>query len=94
MVSAGRPHEPNAPVNPPVDFTSTYTYRPSVEHPQVYAREGIPSFRPLEELIAGLEGGTRSAYCGSGMVAKDQERLWRSSRRCCSPPGSPPSPRC
>lgn len=74
MVSAGRPHEPNAPVNPPVDFTSTYTYRPSVEQPQVYAREGIPSFRPLEELIAGLEGGTRSAYCGSGMVAKDQER--------------------
>lgn len=74
VVSAGRPHEPNSPVNPPVDFTSTYTYRPSVEQPQVYAREGIPSFGPLEELIAGLEGGTRSAYFGSGMVAKDQEQ--------------------
>lgn len=74
VVASGRPHEPNAPVNPPVDFTSTYVYRPSVEQPQVYAREGIPSFGPLEELIAGLEAGTRSAYYGSGMVAKEQER--------------------
>ncbi|GAA1453509.1 trans-sulfuration enzyme family protein [Nesterenkonia lacusekhoensis] len=69
VVSAGRPHEPNSPVNPPVDFTSTYTYRPSVDQPQVYAREGIPSFRPLEELIAGLEAGTRSSLAGAGSSA-------------------------
>ncbi|WP_150460145.1 trans-sulfuration enzyme family protein [Nesterenkonia ebinurensis] len=69
VVAAGRPHEPNSPVNPPVDFTSTYVYRPSVEYPQVYAREGIPSFEPLEGLLAELEGGAHGLLFSSGLSA-------------------------
>lgn len=69
IVSAGRPHEPNSPVNSSVDFTSTFTYRPSVEYPQVYAREGIPSFEPLEHLLAELEGGTHGLLFSSGQSA-------------------------
>ncbi|TLQ01514.1 cystathionine gamma-synthase [Nesterenkonia salmonea] len=69
IVAAGRPHEPNSPVNPAVDFTSTFTYRPSVEYPQVYAREGIPSFEPLEELLAELEDGAHGLLFSSGQSA-------------------------
>ncbi|WP_028464086.1 trans-sulfuration enzyme family protein [Nesterenkonia alba] len=69
VVAAGRPHEPNSPVNPPVNFTSTYVYRPSVDYPQVYAREGIPSFTPLEELLAELEGGRHGLVFSSGLSA-------------------------
>lgn len=69
VVAAGRPHEPNSPVNPPVDFTSTYVYRPSVEYPRVYAREGIPSFEPLEQLLAELEGGEHGLLFSSGLSA-------------------------
>ncbi|TLP77541.1 PLP-dependent transferase [Nesterenkonia sphaerica] len=69
VVAAGRPHEPNSPVNPPVDFTSTYRYRPSVESAQVYAREGIPSFEPLERLLAELEGGAHGLLFSSGQAA-------------------------
>ncbi|GFZ93152.1 trans-sulfuration enzyme family protein [Nesterenkonia alkaliphila] len=69
VVAAGRPHEPNSPVNPPVDFTSTYMYRPSVAYPQVYAREGIPSFEPLEQLLAELEAGAHGLLFSSGQAA-------------------------
>ncbi len=69
IVAAGRPHEPNSPVNPAVDFTSTFAYRPSVEYPQVYAREGIPSFGPLEQLLAELEGGAHGLLFSSGQSA-------------------------
>ncbi len=56
-------------MNPPVEFTSTYHYRPSVEYPQVYAREGIPSFEPLEQLLAELEGGQHALLFSSGQAA-------------------------
>lgn len=69
VVSAGRPHAPNAPVNPPVSFTSTFMYRPSVESTRDYAREGTPSYEPLEELLAQLEGGTHGLLFSSGMAA-------------------------
>lgn len=88
VVSAGRPHEPNSPVNPPVDFTSTYTYRPSVEQPQVYAREGIPSFGPLEELIAGLEVGTRSTPVGGASATEGRQQPNEDEEQ---PTGVPPA---
>lgn len=69
VVAAGRPHHPNSPVNPSVDFTSTYRYRPGVEQPLDYAREGIPSFEPLESLLAELEGGTHGLLYSSGLSA-------------------------
>lgn len=53
-----------------MDFTSTYIYRPSVEYPQVYAREGIPSFAPLEALLGELEGSEQPGLLfSSGLSA-------------------------
>lgn len=73
LVAAGRSHVPDAPVNPPVDFTSTYRYAPGVEPggatPRSYAREGIPSFDPLESLLAELEGGEHALLFSSGLSA-------------------------
>lgn len=69
VVAAGRSHQPNSPVNPPVDFTSTYRYQPGVEQSLEYAREGIPSFTPLEDLLAELEGGTGALVFSSGLAA-------------------------
>lgn len=69
VVAAGRPHVPDAPVNPPVSFTSTFMYRPSVESSLDYAREGTPSFEPLEQLLAELEGGEHALLFSSGMSA-------------------------
>lgn len=69
VVSAGRSHEPGSPVNPSVDFTSTYRYRPGAEQTVAYAREGIPSFEPLEQLLAELESGTHGLVFSSGLSA-------------------------
>lgn len=69
VVAAGRSHEPNSPVNPPVTFTSTYRYRPSVENSLDYAREGSPSFEPLEQLLAELEGAEHGLLFSSGLSA-------------------------
>lgn len=69
VVSAARPHQPNAGVNHPVDFTSTYMYRPSAENTLEYAREGSPTFDPLEQLLAELEGGDHGLLFSSGMAA-------------------------
>lgn len=74
VVSGGRPHEADAPVNHPVDFTSTYRYAAGAEQGRAYAREGIPSFGPLEELLGRLEAGTRSAYQGEGLVGRAHEQ--------------------
>ncbi|GAA3284514.1 trans-sulfuration enzyme family protein [Nesterenkonia halobia] len=82
VVSAGRggpegdPHAPGAsgvPVNAPVDFSSTYSYRPDDDGGRLYAREGMPTWEPLEELLAHLEGGTRSTWSGEGFVATEQQ---------------------
>lgn len=74
VVSAGRgAHAPNQPVNMPVDFTSTYSYRPGVPAVMDYAREGMPSWEPLEELLAQLEAGTRSSYRAQGFVTTAED---------------------
>ncbi|GAA1152341.1 trans-sulfuration enzyme family protein [Nesterenkonia lutea] len=74
VVSAGRgAHAPNQPVNKPVDFTSTYSYRPGVPAAMDYAREGMPSWEPLEELLAQLEAGTRSSYRAEGFVTTAED---------------------
>lgn len=77
LVSGGRgAHSTDgagAPVNLPVDFTSTYSYRPGAENRWEYAREGMPSWEPLEELLARLEGGTRTTHEGQGLVTTAQE---------------------
>lgn len=74
VVSAGRgPHGPNRPVNMPVDFTSTYSYRPGVHGALDYAREGVPSWEPLEELLAQLEAGTRTSSHSQGLVTTAEE---------------------
>lgn len=69
VVSAARPHSPESPVNFPVDFTSTYRYRPGAAQPLEYAREGIPSFEPLEQLLAELEYGEHGLVFSSGLSA-------------------------
>ncbi|MFD5821910.1 trans-sulfuration enzyme family protein [Nesterenkonia xinjiangensis] len=74
LVSGGRgAHQEGAPVNPPVDFTSTYRYRPGAENRWDYAREGVPSWAPLEELLAHLEAGTRQGHRGHGFVTTAEE---------------------
>ncbi|MGJ9374167.1 trans-sulfuration enzyme family protein [Nesterenkonia sp. CF4.4] len=74
VVSAGRgAHGPNQPVNMPVDFTSTYSYRPGVHAAMDYAREGMPSWSPLEELLAQLEAGTRTSHQSQGLVTTEEE---------------------
>ncbi|MDR8018765.1 trans-sulfuration enzyme family protein [Nesterenkonia aerolata] len=80
LVSAGRgAHDPDggrpagAPVNRPVDFTSTFVHRRGAESRYEYAREGLPSWEPLEEVLAALEGGTRSTWSGQGMVVTAHE---------------------
>ncbi|MDO5493362.1 MAG: aminotransferase class I/II-fold pyridoxal phosphate-dependent enzyme [Nesterenkonia sp.] len=75
LVSGGRgPHTTDgghvagSPVNRAVDFTSTFVHRHGAESPYEYAREGVPSWEPLEQVLAALEGGTRSSWSGDGMV--------------------------
>nr|WP_274616149.1 PLP-dependent transferase [Nesterenkonia sp. YGD6] len=57
----------------PVDFTSTYSYRPGVHASLDYAREGMPSWSPLEELLAQLEAGTRTTSQSQGQVTTAEE---------------------
>jgi cystathionine gamma-synthase len=65
IVSAGRPvREPDAPVNAPVVFSSTYV----ADGPTGYAREGNPTWDAYETVLGGLEGG-RALVFGSGMGA-------------------------
>lgn len=74
VVNAGRgAHGPNQPVNMPVDFTSTYSYRPGVHSALDYAREGMPSWEPLEALLAQLEAGTRTSSASQGLLTTAQE---------------------
>ncbi len=82
VVSAGRgSHQGHAPVNQPVDFTSTYSYVPGAQPAEetsggqhwAYAREGMPSWQPLEELLAQLEAGTRSTYQAQGFITTAED---------------------
>jgi cystathionine gamma-synthase len=64
-VSAGRPpHGPDAPLNPPVVFSSTY----HAGGPVAYARDGNPTWDAFEAVLGELEGGDALAFA-SGMAA-------------------------
>ena len=64
-VAAGRPaREPDAPVSPPVVFSSTY----AAGGPMVYGRTGNPVWSAFEEVVGALEGG-RALVFSSGMAA-------------------------
>lgn len=64
-VTAGRPpSEPDAPLNPPVTFASTYVAGGEVE----YGRYGNPTWSAFEEALGALEGGRCLAF-GSGLAA-------------------------
>jgi cystathionine gamma-synthase len=66
VVSAGRPHSPGAPVNPPIVLTAPYRNDPSDNG---YSRERATDTRAaLEAALGELEGGTALAYA-SGMAA-------------------------
>jgi cystathionine gamma-synthase len=65
LVQGGRPErEPDAPVNAPVVFSSTY----AADGPTGYGREGNPTWSAYETLLGGLEGG-RAFVFSSGMGA-------------------------
>ncbi|MFM6975107.1 MAG: PLP-dependent transferase, partial [Agromyces sp.] len=64
-VTAGRPaHLPDAPLNEPVTFASTFGAGGEFE----YARYDHPNSRAFEEALGGLEGGRALAFA-SGMAA-------------------------
>ena len=69
-VTAGRPAPvPDAPLNPPVVFASTYVGTlPTGGGERGYGRYGNPTWEALEDAIGALEGG-RALTFGSGMAA-------------------------
>lgn len=69
-VHAGRPPtEPDAPLNPPVVFASTYVgVDPGGQGERGYGRYGNPTWSALEDAVGALEGGWALAY-GIGMAA-------------------------
>jgi cystathionine gamma-synthase len=65
VVALGRPARgPGAPVNPPIELSSTY----AAEGPVGYARSGNPTWSAFEEALGGLEGGDALLF-SSGMAA-------------------------
>ncbi|MFN8082335.1 MAG: PLP-dependent aspartate aminotransferase family protein [Kineosporiaceae bacterium] len=72
-VTAGRPHpQPNAPLNTPVTFASTYAARAHLAEPNDvgYGRWGNPTWTAFEEGLGALERGEALAFA-SGMAAVD-----------------------
>ena len=73
VVSAGRPApEHDAPVNPPVVFSSTFRGAGTVNTQQdkVYARFYNPTWNGFEDVVAGLEGAQQPGLVfASGMAA-------------------------
>ncbi|MBK6874830.1 MAG: aminotransferase class I/II-fold pyridoxal phosphate-dependent enzyme [Kineosporiaceae bacterium] len=72
-VTAGRPHPlPNAPLNTPVTFASTYAARALSAEPNDvgYGRWGNPTWTAFEEGLGALERGEALAFA-SGMAAVD-----------------------
>jgi cystathionine gamma-synthase len=66
-ITGGRPEPaPDAPLNPPVVFASTY----HAGGPVAYGRDGNPTWHALEAVLGDLEGGLAVAY-ESGMAAVD-----------------------
>ncbi|MBM7052241.1 PLP-dependent aspartate aminotransferase family protein [Rothia sp. ZJ1223] len=70
VVAGGRPpHEQNAPVNPPIEMTSTY-YQVGPSDINTYARFTNQSWEGLEEVVADLEGASLPGLVfASGMAA-------------------------
>jgi cystathionine gamma-synthase len=65
LVSAGRPSEPGAPLNPPLVPASNFV----IGRGRDYSRnDGTPTWEALEEIIGGLEAGKAVAFA-SGMAA-------------------------
>jgi cystathionine gamma-synthase len=65
LVTAGRPERaPDAPVNAPVTFTSTYHGGGDIG----YGRYGNPTWSALEDVIGDLEGGEARVFA-SGLAA-------------------------
>lgn len=65
-VTAGRPpNTPDGPLNTPVVFASALHPGGTVG----YARDGNPTWTPLEEAVAALEGGGTGLAFASGMAA-------------------------
>jgi cystathionine gamma-synthase len=65
LVSAGRPHEPGAPLNTPLVPASNYLLGGDRE----YSRDGgTPTWEALEVIVGALEGGSALAF-SSGMAA-------------------------
>ncbi|HLY34140.1 MAG TPA: PLP-dependent transferase [Jatrophihabitantaceae bacterium] len=66
-VASGRPHEPGAPVNAPLNPSAVY--RHSADGSNAYLRnESSDTVRAFEQTIGALEGGTAIAFA-SGMAA-------------------------
>ncbi len=64
-ISTGRPmHGPDAPLNAPVVFSSTF----HAGGPVAYGRDGNPTWSAFEETLGALEGGDALAFA-SGMAA-------------------------
>jgi cystathionine gamma-synthase len=64
-IVSGRPsRHPDAPLNEPVVFASTF----HAGGPVAYGRDGNPTWESLEELIGALEGGSAVSFA-SGMAA-------------------------
>ena len=65
-VSAGRPHEPGAPLTTPIVLTAPYRHREDVNR---YSRQaGTDTTQAFESAVGALEGGTALAFA-SGMAA-------------------------
>lgn len=65
VVRLGRPPaEPGAPVNPPVELSSTYRQGGEL----AYGRDGNPTWEALESVVGRLEGG-RCLVFSSGLAA-------------------------
>lgn len=72
VVSLGRPaRTPDAPLNPPVVLSSTFVGSdPAAENARGYARFSNPTWEPLEEAVATLEGSDVPGLAyASGMAA-------------------------
>jgi cystathionine gamma-synthase len=66
VVSAGRPHEPGAPLSTPIVLTAPYRNEPSDNR---YSRHDVTdTVRAFETALGELEGGTAFAFA-SGMAA-------------------------
>ena len=66
----GRIAAPFGEIVPPIHLSTTYERAADGSFPgPVYSRDGNPTYRQLEALLADLEGGVAALTFGSGMAA-------------------------